>query len=306
MKIVVAGSSGLIGTALVTELGHAGHDVHRLVRRRPTRPNEISWDPDARRLDPRDLAGTDAVINLAGAGVADHRLTEAYKQVVLTSRTRTTSLLARTIAELDAPPSVLLQASGIGAYGTYADRGDEVLDEGSELGDTFFAGIVRAWEGATAPAEDAGIRVAHLRSGIVLAPAGGALGRLLPIVRLGLGGPLGSGRQYWSWISLVDEVRAIVHLLDAPVAGPVNLTAPHPATNAELTRALARAAHRPAVLPVPAFAVRLLLGEFAQEVLGSIRALPRALADSGFTWTHPDLPGVAAWVTGGTVTPPSR
>ncbi|RYV50286.1 TIGR01777 family oxidoreductase [Pengzhenrongella frigida] len=306
MQVVVAGSSGLIGNALVTELTRGGHDVRRLVRRAPSGPTEIAWDPDAGRLDPRDLAGTDAVINLAGAGVADHRLTDKYKRVVLTSRTRTTSLLSSTIAGMDTPPSVLLQASGIGAYGTYADRGDEVLDETSALGDTFFAGIVRAWEGAASPAEDAGIRVAHLRSGIVMAPSGGALGRLLPIVRLGVGGPLGSGRQYWSWISLVDEVRAIVHLLQAPVAGPVNLTTPHPATNAELTSALARAAHRPAVIKVPAFAVRLVLGEFAQEVLGSVRALPTALVDSGFTWTHPDVPDVAAWVTGRGVTPRSR
>ncbi|MGV8968456.1 MAG: TIGR01777 family oxidoreductase [Cellulomonas sp.] len=297
MQIVVAGSSGLIGNALVAELNRGGHDVRRLVRRTPSGPNEIRWDPDAGRLTPGDLDGTDAVINLAGAGVADHRLTESYKQVVLTSRTRTTSLLARTMAGMATPPAVLLQASGIGAYGTYADRGAEVLDESSTLGDTFFAGVVRAWEGSTARAQDAGIRVAHLRTGIVMAPSGGALGRLLPIVRLGVGGPLGTGRQYWSWISLVDEVRAIVHLLTAPVAGPVNLTAPQPATNAELTRALAQAAHRPAIIPVPAFAVRLLLGEFAQEVLGSVRALPQALTDSGFTWTHPDLPTVADWVT---------
>ena len=297
LQIVVAGSSGLIGNALVAELSRGGHDVRRLVRRPPSGPNEIEWDPDAGRLASGDLDGTDAVINLAGAGVADHRLTDSYKQVVLTSRTRGTSLLARTMAGMTTPPSVLLQASGIGAYGTYADRGAEVLDETSTLGDTFFAGIVRAWEGSTARAQDAGIRVAHLRTGIVMAPSGGALGRLLPIVRLGLGGPLGTGRQYWSWISLVDEVRAIVHLLTAPVSGPVNLTSPHPATNAELTRALAQAAHRPAIIPVPAFAVRLLLGEFAQEVLGSVRALPGALTDSGFAWTHPDLPTVADWVT---------
>jgi len=297
MQIVVAGSSGLIGNALVAELTRGGHDVRRLVRRPASGPHEITWDPDAGRLDPRDLAGTDAVVNLAGAGVADHRLTKAYQQVVLTSRTRTTSLLARTIAAMDPRPAVLLQASGIGAYGTYAGRGDEVLDETSALGDTFFAGVVRAWEGAAAPAQDAGVRVALLRTGIVMTPSGGALGRLLPLVRLGVGGPLGSGRQYWSWISLTDHVRAIVHLLEAPVAGPVNLTTPHPATNADLTRALAHAVHRPAIVKVPAFAVRLVLGEFAQEVLGSVRALPTALADSGFTWVHPDVPDVAAWVT---------
>jgi len=306
MRIVVAGSTGLVGTALVTALTAAGHDVRRLVRRAPSGPGEIGWDPDAGRLDPRDLDGTDAVVNLAGAGVADHRLTAAYRQVVLTSRTRTTSLLAETIAGLATPPPVMLQASAVGAYGTYADRGDEVLDESTPLGDTFLADVVRAWEASTAPAADAGIRVALLRSGIVLAPSGGALGRLLPIVRAGIGGPLGSGRQYWSWIALADEVRAIVHLLDAPVAGPVNLTAPHPATNAEITRALAHAVRRPAFVRVPAFAVRAALGEFAQEVLGSIRAMPGALSRSGFTWTYPEVPDAAAWVTRRGLTPRTR
>lgn len=306
MQIVVAGSHGLVGTALVAELTRQGHEVRRLVRGAPSGAGEIGWDPDAGRLDPRDLAGTDAVVNLAGAGVGDHRLTPAYRRVVLSSRTRTTWLLAQAIAGMDALPSVFLQASGIGAYGTHQGRGDEVLDETSTLGDTYFAGVVRAWEASTAPAQDTGIRVAHLRSGIVMAPSGGALGRLLPIVRAGIGGPLGSGRQYWSWISLVDEVRAIVHLLDAPVSGPVNLTTPHPATNAEITATLAHALRRPALVRVPAFAVRLVLGEFAQEVLGSIRALPGALASSGFTWTHPDVPDVAAWVTQRAVTSQSR
>ena len=306
MQIVVAGSHGLVGTALVAELNRRGHDVRRLVRRAPSGRGEIGWDPDADRLDPRDLEGTDAVVNLAGAGVADRRLTAAYRRVVVSSRTRTTSLLARTIAGLDTPPAVLLQASGIGAYGTYAGRGDEVLDESSMLGDTFFAGVVRLWEASTAPAQDAGIRVAHLRSGIVVARSGGALGRLLPIVRAGVGGPLGSGHQYWSWISLVDEVRAIAHLLETPVSGPVNLTAPHPSTNAELTAALAHALRRPAVVRVPAFAVRLILGEFAQEVLGSIRALPGVLAGSGFAWSHPDVSDAAAWVTQRELTRRSR
>ena len=306
MKVVVAGSSGLVGPALVVELTRRGHDVRRLVRRAPAAAGELRWDPDTGRLDPAELEGTDAVVNLAGAGVGDHRLTDRYKRVVLSSRVNTTSLLARTIARLDTPPAVLLQASGIGAYGTVAGRGDEVLDETSALGDTYFADVVRAWEASTAPAQDAGVRVAHLRSGIVLAPKGGALGRLLPIVRAGIGGPLGSGRQYWSWISLVDEVGAIAHLLDAPVAGPVNLTAPHPATNAEITAVLARALYRPALIRVPALAVRLAIGEFAQEILGSVRALPGVLVRSGFTWTHPDVPDVATWVAGRRVTPRSR
>ncbi|QTE28401.1 TIGR01777 family oxidoreductase [Pengzhenrongella sicca] len=297
MRVVIAGSSGLVGTALVTFLSAQGHDVRRLVRRAPASPDEIRWDPDTGRLDPSDLEGADAVVNLAGAGVGDHRLTATYKRVVIDSRTRTTTLLAQTIAGLATPPEVLLQASGIGAYGLLAGRGDEVLDESTALGDTFFAGVVRTWEGCAAPAEDAGVRVAYLRSGIVLAPRGGALGRLLPLVRAGVGGPLGSGRQYWSWITLTDEVAAIAHLLTAPVAGPVNFTSPEPATNADLTAALARAVHRPAVIKVPAFAVRLAIGEFSQEVLGSVRAVPRALSASGFTWTHPGIADAARWVT---------
>ena len=182
-------------------------------------------------------------------------------------------------------------------YGTRAELDDAVVDESSNPGDTFFAGVARAWEASAAPAAEAGIRVAYLRSGIVLTPAGGTLGRLLPLVRAGLGGPLGSGRQYWTWISLVDEVAAIVHLLDAPVSGPVNLAAPNPATNGELTRALAQSLRRPAIVRAPAFAVRLLLGDFSQEILGSVRAVPAVLEASGFTWTHPDVPDVAAWVT---------
>ena len=297
MQVVIAGSHGLVGTALVAELGRRGHGVRRLVRGAPTREGDISWDPSAGRLDAHDLDGVDAVVNLAGAGVGDHRLTPRYKQVVLSSRTRTTALLARTLAGLGTPPAVLLQASGIGVYGTRAGLGDAVVDESSDLGDTFFAGVARAWEASAAPAADAGVRVAYLRSGIVLAPSGGALGRLLPLVRAGIGGPLGSGRQYWTWISLVDEVAAIVHLLDAPVSGPVNLAAPNPATNGELTRALAQALRRPAIVHAPAFAVRLIIGEFSQEILGSVRAVPTALTTSGFTWTPPDVPDVAAWVT---------
>lgn len=297
MQIVVAGSQGLIGTALVAELNRQGHRVRRLVRRAPVGLDEIGWDPDSGRLEARALEGTDAVVNLAGAGVGDHRLTDSYKRVVLSSRTRTTTLLARTIATLPTPPAVFLQASGIGAYGTEAGRGDDVLDESSELGDTYFAGVVRAWEGSAAQAEDAGIRVAYLRSGIVFTPKGGALGKLLPLVRAGIGGPLGTGRQYWSWITLPDEVAAIVHLLTADVAGPVNLTTPHPATNAAITAALARAVHRPALIKVPAFAVRLAIGEFSQEILGSVRAIPAALTHSGFSWSHPRVPEAAAWVT---------
>ena len=293
MDIVVAGSSGLIGSALVPALRSRGHHVRRLVRDAPVHPDDVRWDPDAGLLDPADLAGADAIINLAGAGVSDRPLTPARKRTILLSRTRTTGLLATTMASLEPGPRVLLQASGIGAYG---ERGDDVLDEHEPLGDTFFAGVVRHWEAATAPAQQAGVRVAHLRSGIVLAPHGGALGRLLPIVRAGIGGPLGSGRQYWSWITLPDEVDAIMHLLDAPLHGPVNMVAGAD-TNADLTAELARALHRRADVRVPGWVVRIALGDFAQEILGSIRATPRALIESGFVPSHPDLASAIRYVT---------
>jgi uncharacterized protein len=293
MDIVIAGSRGLIGSALVPALRAHGHHVRRLVRGTPSAPDDVEWDPDAGRLDPTALAGADAVINLAGAGVSDRPLTRARKRTVLLSRTRTAGLLATTMADLETGPQVLLQASGIGAYG---DRGADLLDEHEPLGTTYFAGVVRQWEASTLPAVEAGVRVAHLRSGIVLAPRGGALGRLLPLVRAGLGGPLGSGRQFWSWITLPDEVRAIIHLLDAPVQGPVNMVAAAD-TNADLTRALAHALHRPAVLRAPAWAVRIALGDFAPEILGSIRAVPRALTDSGYVPVHPDLAAAVRYVT---------
>jgi uncharacterized protein (TIGR01777 family) len=290
MVVVLAGSSGLIGTALAERLRAEGHTVRRLVRRPPSSPEEHRWDPDAGVLDPAVLTGAHAVVNLAGAGVGDKRLTAARKRVVLESRTRTTGLIARTIAAMDAPPRVLLQGSATGAYGY---RGDTEVTEAEPYGDSYLAGVVRQWEAAAAPAvERDGVRVAFLRTGIVLARSGGAAGRLLPLIKLGLGGPLGSGQQYWSWIGLEDEVRAILHLLDAPVGGPVNLVA-QPATELEVVRALAEAVHRPAVLPVPGFALRLALGQFSDEILGSLRVLPAALTASGFVHRHP-TPDLAA------------
>lgn len=284
MVVVLAGSSGLIGTALAERLRAEGRTVRRLVRRTARDPEEHTWDPDAGVLDPAVLAGADAVVNLAGAGVGDKRLTAARKRVVLESRTRTTGLIARTIAGMDAPPRVLLQGSATGAYGY---RGDVEVTEAEPYGDSYLAGVVRRWEAAAAPAvERDDVRVAFLRTGIVLARSGGAAGRLLPLIRLGLGGPLGSGRQYWSWISLEDEVRAILHLLDAPVSGPVNLVA-EPVTEIEIVRALAEAVHRPAVLPVPGFALKLALGQFSDEILGSLRVVPKALTASGFVHRHP-------------------
>lgn len=295
MHVVVAGSSGFIGSALVPELRAHGHTVRTLVRRAPQRPDEIRWDPAAGRLDARDLAGVDAVVDLAGVNAGSRLLTAARKREVVASRVDSTGLLARTLASLDDGPRALLQASGIGAYG---DRGDDVLDEREPLGRTFFADVVRQWEAAAAPAADAGVRVVLLRTGIVLGPSGGALGRLLPLIRLGVGGRLGSGQQFWPWLTLVDEVRAIEHLLTTPVSGPVNLVT-RADRNADVVRALAAAHHRPAVVPVPAWALRTVLRDFSSEVLGSIRAEPAVLTATGFRPVHPDLAAAAAWVAAG-------
>ena len=293
MDVVIAGSHGLIGRALVEHLVGSGHQVARLVRRPTERPDEVEWDPMAGRLAASALSGADAVINLAGAGVGDHRLTAAYKRTVLVSRTSTTSLLARTMAGAATPPRVMLQGSAVGAYG---DTGSHEVDETGPSGRTFLASVVRDWEASADVARDAGIRVAHLRTGIVLSPRGGALARMLPLLRAGIGGRLGSGRQFWSWITLEDEVRAISHLLTSTVQGAVNLTAPNPVDNAHVTRALARELRRPAVVAVPAFALTIALGEFSHEVLGSIRAVPRVLTADGFTFHHPTIEDAARWV----------
>lgn len=299
MQVVVAGSHGLLGGALVRHLASRGHRVRRLVRRPVVSPAEISWDPEAGRLDPADLAGVDAVVNLGGVGLGDHRWTAAYRRQIVTSRTVPTRLLAGTLARLDAPPAALLQASAVGYYG---ERGDEELDETSAGGEGFLPEVVRAWESATEAAAEH-TRVALLRTGIVLAPSGGALGRLMPLLRLGVGGPLGDGRNVWSWITLADHVRAVEHLLTAPVAGPVNLTAPAPATQREVVRAVARHLHRPAVLRVPRVALRVAIGEFADDILSSQRALPRVLLADGFTFEHATLDDAAAWVTARTARP---
>ena len=292
MRVVVAGSHGLIGGALVAHLRGDGHDVVRLVRGAPAAPDEIAWDPDRGLLDPPDLIGADAVVNLAGVNAGSRPLTLARKRAVVSSRLRTTSLLATTLASHPTSPRVLLQASAVGAYG---DRGDDELTEDEPYGTTFFAELVRRWEAATTPAAAAGVRVAHLRSSIVLSPRGGALGRLLPLIKLGVGGRLGSGRQFWSWITLHDEVRAIAHLLDSEVSGPVNLVAGAD-RNADIVGALAATWHRPAVVAVPAPALKLVLGDFSSEVLGSARALPAVLTASGFAPDHPDITTAAAWV----------
>jgi len=287
MKVVVSGASGLIGSALVPHLRSAGHEVVRLVRREPAAPDEARWDPAAGSVDLAAIGGVDAVINLSGAGVGDRRWTAAYKDEIRDSRVQSTSTLATAMARLDPLPSVLVNGSAIGWYG---ETGDRPVNESAPAGEGFLADVVRDWEAATAPAEAAGIRVVHARTGLVVAKEGGAWARLFPIFRLGLGGRLGSGRQYWSWISMGDEVRALAFLLNHQgLRGPVNLTAPHPATNAEVTAAMGRALGRPTLLPVPAFALQAALGEFSSEVLGSAYVLPTALEGTDFTWQDPRI-----------------
>ncbi|WP_322762912.1 TIGR01777 family oxidoreductase [Frankia sp. Cr2] len=288
MNIAVTGATGLIGSALVPALRRGGHTVRLLVRRPPRDNFEISWNPARGTLDPAALTGLDAVVHLAGAGVGDHRWTDSYKRQILASRVAGTTLLADALAGLDGPPRVLLSASAVGWYG---DTDGRAVDESALPGTGFLAEVTAAWEAATATAEHAGMRVCHLRSGVVLAARGGALAKQLPLFRLGAGGRLGSGRQWLSWLTLADEIAAISFLLTAEaVHGPVNLTSPEPVTNAAFTRALGSALRRPAILPVPAVALRVVLGEFADEgVLVSQRVIPRVLIEAGFAFSHPGI-----------------
>lgn len=296
MRVLVTGSRGLIGTALIERLQAGGHRTTRLVRGTPG-AGEVAWDPAAGAIDRAGLEGHDAVVHLAGEGIADKRWSDAQKRRILESRTRGTGLLARTLASLDPKPAVLLSGSAVGYYG---DGGEAELTEASPRGRGFLADVVVAWEEATRPAEEAGIRTVHLRTGVVLSPRGGAMGKVLPLFKLGLGGPIGRGREWWPWISLEDEVGAIVHLLGADVHGPVNLTAPNPVRTGEYAKAIGRALHRPAVLPVPKLGPRLLLGtELADALLGqSQRVLPTRLLESGYEFRFPDLDGALATQVG--------
>lgn len=288
MNVVVTGASGLIGSALVRSLSADGHDVIRLVRREPRAADERQWNPAAGSLDPAVMDAGDAVVHLAGAGIGDRRWTEDYKQTVLRSRVDGTTTIAQAIARATDPPKVLLSASAVGYYG---ETGDEAVDESASSGDGFLADVVRQWEAATAPAEGADVRVVHLRTGVVLSADGGALGKVLPLFKLGLGGRLGSGRQWMSWIAIADHITALRFLLDrADIAGPVNVTAPEPVRNRDYTRAIGRAVHRPALAVVPATALRLALGGFADEgVLVSQRVVPTRLEDAGFPFTYADI-----------------
>lgn len=289
MDIAITGSTGLIGEALRASLVADGHRVVRVVRRTATGADEITWDPAGGHLDPSDLVGLDAVVHLAGEGIAEKRWTDAQKDRILTSRTAGTGLVARALADAVAEgPKVLVSGSAIGWYG---DRGDEVLTEDSAPGTGFLADVCRRWEAAADPARDAGVRVAHARTGIVLDPDGGVLAKQLPLFRLGLGGRIGSGRQYMSWIAIEDEVAALRFLLEHDVEGAVNLTAPSPVTNREFTEALGGALHRPAVVPVPGFGPKVLFGgELVDELLlASQRVQPARLVDAGFTFAQPEL-----------------
>jgi uncharacterized protein (TIGR01777 family) len=286
--VAISGATGLIGTALTARLRARNVRVRRLVRTaRPESPDDIVWDPMRGVLAPNDLEGADAVVHLAGEPLA-HRWSSARKRAIRESRVRGTELVARTIAALERRPRVLLSGSAIGIYG---DRGDEPLDEESALGSDFLAGVAREWEAASTAAVDAGVRVALLRTGIVLSPNGGALERLLTPFRLGVGGPIGSGRQWMSWISLDDHLRAMEHAMATTgLHGPVNLVSPNPVNNAEFASTLGRVLSRPALVPVPAFALELAYGEMARAtILAGQRVLPKALLRTGFQFSHPTL-----------------
>jgi hypothetical protein len=289
MDVAVTGSTGMIGRALGRALTERGHTVVPVVRR-PVSDGEraVRWDIDRTEIDAAALEGIDAVVHLAGEGIAGSRWTDDTKRRILESRTHGTSLLAEALAGLERKPSVLVSASGIGYYG---DRGDEVLTEASEPGDDFLADVCVRWEAATGMAAEAGIRVATVRTGIVLDPDEGALAAQLLPFKLGIGGRLGSGRQWMSWITLDDEVSAICHLLEHDVSGPVNLVAPNPVRNAEFADTLGRVLRRPTLLPIPTFAPALLYGRELVEslLLASQRVAPTVLEESGFTFRHTDL-----------------
>jgi uncharacterized protein (TIGR01777 family) len=281
-RIAITGASGLIGTALVGHLKSEGHTVQRFVRRPVVAPDEIQWDPKTGYVDIEALRGVDAVIHLAGVGVGDKRWSKKYKAEILNSRLLGTTAIARAVSEVK--PQVFISASAIGWYG---ESGNRAVVESDRVGDDFLAAVCREWEAAADLAQ--GVRTVKIRTGLVLDPTGGALGKMLPLFRLGLGGKLGNGKQWWSWITLHDVIRAISFLLESKIEGPVNLTSPNPVTNQEFTSALARAMHRPALFPAPAVGLKIALGGFSSEILGSKKVMPQELTNAGFTWDYPHI-----------------
>ena len=300
MKIAVSGASGLIGGALLRKLRSDGHQVIQLVRRTPRTAEEHRWDPQHRRIDDALLSDVDAVVNLAGTPIRPRPFTSGYKEQLVSSRLDATATISEALAAAASAdpdrPRVLLSASAVGYYG---DTGSRPVTEEDPAGSDFLAQLCVQWEGATTPAETAGVRVAHLRSGLVLDRSAMLMQVMGPIFKLGLGGRMGDGRQYWPWISLADEIGAIDHLLTADVSGAVNLTGPDPATNAEFTAELGRQVHRPTLLTVPSVALQLALGEFGRSsVVGGQRALPVRLQESGYEFRHPNLPSALAAALG--------
>jgi uncharacterized protein (TIGR01777 family) len=289
LRVLISGASGFIGTQLRRYLGEAGHEVSQLVRREPDAdPHQIGWDPGARRIDRQALEGFDAMVHLSGENIAQGRWTPAIKQRIRDSRVETTRLLAETAAKLTKPPRVLVCASAIGYYG---DRGEAVLTESDPPGKGFLAGVCQEWEAATEPARAAGIRVVNLRIGVVLSPDGGAMAKMLPVFKMGMGGTIGSGNQWVSWIALSDIVRAIDFVIASDgLSGPVNAVSPKPVTSRQLTKVMGKVLNRPTVVPMPALAVRLSLGEMGEEtLLASAQILPEKLKSAGFEFEYADL-----------------
>ena len=282
-RIAVTGASGLIGTALIGHLKSEGHTVQKLVRRPVVSPDEVQWDPRTGTVDLAPLEGVDAIIHLAGANVGDKRWTKKYRAEILNSRLLGTTAIANAVTQLK--PQVFISSSAIGWYG---ETGNRAVTEGDRPGDDFLAAVCKEWEAAADLATNT--RIVKVRTGLVLDPTGGALGKMLPLFRFGLGGKLGNGKQWWSWITLHDHLRAIEFLMENnQISGAVNLTSPNPVTNQEFTSALARALRRPALFPAPAFALKAALGGFSTEILGSKKVLPGVLQDAGFNFDFPHI-----------------
>lgn len=297
--VAITGASGMIGSHLSQALRDRGDSVVHFVRREaatsglPEGVTEAQWAPADRELDARHLDNVDAVVHLAGAGIGDHRWTDDYKKRIRSSRVNGTTAVAEAVASHGSRIR-LVSGSAVGYYG---DRRDDVLTEASGLGEGFLAEVCRDWEATTWAAEQAGASVAHARTGIVLSPEGGAMAKLMPLAKFGLAGPLGTGKQYWAWITLHDHVRSLMFLIDHPdITGPVNLTCPQPSQQAEVVKALGDQLNRPAVIPAPTVALKVALGQMASEILGSQRALPTVLSDNGFDWDHAELAQATEWL----------